>query len=313
MHQELTILQSGLRFPEGPVAMSDGSVLFVEIEAGEVSSIDTNGTKHTHAQPGGGPNGMAIGPDGAAYICNNGGFDWHVVKGFLLPKAVVTDKHYSGGRIEKLNLKTGKLEVIYSQSEHGPLNGPNDIAFDSDGGFWFTDLGKYRENTIDRGAVYYASADGSFIERAIFPMITPNGIGLSPDEQVLYVAESATARLWSFALKGPGKIDPVDWPSPNGGTLLYTASGYCVFDSLALEKNGNVCVGTLVTGEITVISPQGGFVESIRLPDRFPTNLCFGGTDIQTAFITLSGTGQLASMQWPRPGLKLHHSSIFKT
>ncbi len=305
--EKMTEVASGLRFPEGPVAMPDGSVLVVEIARGTLTRVAPDGTTTVVARPGGGPNGLAIGPDGKAYVCNNGGFDWIEDQGILRPASVVGDETYSGGRIERIDLDTGAVEVLYSGSEAGPLNGPNDIVFDREGGFWFTDLGKYRKTTIDRGAVYYAKADGSFIQRVIFPLVTPNGIGLSPDAKTLYVAESQTARLWAFEVAAPpGRLRKRPWPSPNSGELVIGLPGYQIFDSLALEADGRICIGTLISGGITVVSPDASQSEFVALPDPLPTNICFGGADLKTAFITLSGTGRLVSLPWPRPGLPMN-------
>ena len=81
-----TTLATGLRFPEGPVAMPDGSVILVEIEAGRITRVHPDGTKTTVAQPGGGPNGLALGPDGKLYCCNNGGFHYvETPSGLLVP------------------------------------------------------------------------------------------------------------------------------------------------------------------------------------------------------------------------------------
>ena len=71
---DYTVLARGLQFPEGPVAMADGSVLVVEIRRGTLTRVDVDGKVEVVATPGGGPNGAAIGPDGACYLCNNGGF-----------------------------------------------------------------------------------------------------------------------------------------------------------------------------------------------------------------------------------------------
>ena len=179
--------------------------------------------------------------------------------------------------------------------------------FDRHGGFWFTDLGKTREREVDRGSVYYAKADGSLIREAIFPLWTPNGIGLSPDEQTLYVAETQTGRVWAFDIGAPGEIVKQPWPrSPQGGRLLAGAPGLQNFDSLAVDSAGNVCVATLMHGGITVIAPADGATEHIPMPDPMTTNICFGGPQLRTAYITLSSTGWLVSMRWPRPGLALN-------
>ena len=94
---------------------------------------------------------------------------------------------YTGGRIERIDLETGEVEVLYDACDGEPLKGPNDIVFDATGGFWFTDHGKYRGRDRDRTGVFYARADGSSIEEKIFPLEGPNGIGLSPDEIVRVV------------------------------------------------------------------------------------------------------------------------------
>src|SRR5579863_7538568 len=132
----------GLQFPEGPVALADGSVVLVEIQAGTITRVAPDGSKHVVARPGGGPNGAALGPDGRLYVCNNGGFEWHVEGTHRRPILQATD--YSGGRIERVDLATGAVECLYRACGAVPLKGPNDIVFDRQGGFYFTDLGKVR-------------------------------------------------------------------------------------------------------------------------------------------------------------------------
>ena len=187
-----------------------------------------------------------------------------------------------------------------------PLKGPNDLVFDRHGGFYFTDLGKVRAREMDRGAVYYAKADGSAITEVAFPMVTPNGVGLSPDETTLYVAETEAARLWAFDIVEPGVVRKEPWPSPHGGRFVAGVGGYQRFDSLALDAEGRICVATLINGGITVISPDGRHVEHHPMPDPMTTNICFGGPDMRTAFITLSWTGRLVAVNWPAPGLRLN-------
>ena len=173
------------------------------------------------------------------------------------------------GRIERVDLDTGAVEVLYDSCDGRPLKGPNDIVFDRKGGFWFTDLGKVREREIDRGGVYYARPDGSFIREAVHPFLTANGIGLSPDEKTLYVAETEGGRLWSYPIVGEGELAKEPFPpSLNGGRLVTCDGGWRRFDSLALEACGNICVATLMTGGITVASPEGGDggVRRVRRP-----------------------------------------------
>ena len=298
-------MAKGLRFPEGPIAMDDGSVLLVEIERGTLSRVDAKGKVEVVAQTGGGPNGAAMGPDGKCYICNNGGFLWHrEPDGFMRPAGRADN--YSGGRIERVDLVTGKVEVLYTECEGVPLKGPNDIIFDGRRGFWFTDLGKVYGRQMDRGALYYARTDGSLIREAAFPIITPNGIGLSPDGSTLYFAETETSRLWSYRITGEGELEKQPWPSPHGGKLVAGLPGYQRFDSMAVEENGNVCVATLMRGGVSVITPGGEWLEFHEAPEPYCTNICFGGPGMRKAYITLSGYGTLLEVDWPRPGLRLH-------
>jgi gluconolactonase len=303
----MDIVASGLRFPEGPVAMEDGSVILVEIEAGRITRVKPDGTTQTVAEPGGGPNGLAMGPDGKLYCCNNGGFDWVRGDGMLAPHGIAPD--YSGGRIERIDIETGAVEVLYKSGDHGcTLRGPNDIVFDEHGGFWFTDHGKQDFSTRchDIVGIFYGKTDGSHLEEVIFPSNNPNGIGLSPDGNTLYAAETYTCRLMKFNIVAPGKVD--DAAGPGGpGIPVYRPGGYKFFDSLGMEECGNICVATIGECGISVISPEGELVEFVATDDIFTTNICWGGADRKTAYITLSGTGRLAKMDWARPGLKLAH------
>jgi gluconolactonase len=298
-------IATGLQFPEGPIAMPDGSVLLVEIRRGTLSRVSPDGRIDVVAECGGGPNGAAIGPDGACYICNNGGFEWHDMGGIVVPGN--QPKDYIGGRLQRVDLKTGKVTDLYTACDGHPLRGPNDLVFDGHGGFWFTDHGKMRERDRDRTGLYYAKPDGSLIKEAVFPLDAPNGVGLSPDGTKVYAAETFTGRVWSWDVVGPGELSTAMGFGPGGGSLLCGLPGFQLFDSLAVDGAGNVCVATLVTGCITVIAPNGDVVEQVTTGDPLTTNICFGGADLRTAFITCSGTGQLVAMDWPRPGLRLAH------
>ena len=301
------IITDELNFPEGPIYLNDDSVLLVEIASGTLTKVFMNGKKEILCELGGGPNGAAIGPDGYCYICNNGGFEWDVSKDKKFMRPVLQSKTYKNGRIEKVNLKTGKFQTLYDSCNNIPLNGPNDIVFDKKGNFWFTDLGKVRDRTMDRGAIYWAKADGSSIKEVIHPFMTPNGIGLSPDEKTLYIAETEGGKLYSYQIIDDGEVKKLQFPSSvNGGLLMNIEGGMKRFDSLAVEKNGYVCVGTLVDGGVSVISPSSGLLEFWSLDDPYITNICFGGNDFKTAFITASYQGMLLKANWHREGLKLN-------
>ena len=298
-------IAAGLRFPEGPVAMPDGSIVLVEIERQTLSRVTPDGKVRVIAKLNGGPNGAALGPGGKFFVTNNGGFEWVERPGKLFPATQAKD--YAGGRIQVVDPDTGKFDTLYDPCDGRTLRGPNDLVFDRAGGFWFTDLGKTRDRDSDRGAVYYAKADGSMIKEAIFPLERPNGIGLSPDEKTLYVVETPTARCWAFSLSAPGEIE-----SANGvyrgekGRVVTGLGGYQMFDSLAVDAEGHICVATLITGAVSDIWPDGSRVDQYMLPDMMVTNVCFGGRERRTAYATLSMGGTLVSFECPRPGMKLN-------
>jgi gluconolactonase len=305
---ELKELASGLKFPEGPVAFADGDVILVEIARGTLTKVGADGRLDVVANLGGGPNGAALGPDGAMYITNNGGcFSWDDVGGLTVPGAVPPS--WKGGSIQRVDLATGAVSTLYTESSSGPLRAPNDLVFDGHGGFWFTDHGVRLDRSSDRTGIHYALADGSRCEEVIFPLDAPNGIGLSPDGSRLYAAETHTGRVFWWPLSGPGEVEGGTALVGHGGNLLAGLPGLQLLDSMAVDSEGWVCVGTLVNGGITAISPDGATVEHVPLPDPLVTNICFGGDDLRTAYATLSGTGALVSFEWPRPGLRLHHSA----
>lgn len=296
------VVATGLRFPEGPVAMPDGSVLLVETERGTLTRVAPDGTLSVVAELGGGPNGLAIGPDGAAYVCNNGGFGWtELPGGLLLPIHAAHEERC--GSIQRVDLANGAVTTLYDRCDGVALSGPNDLVFDAHGGFWFTDHGHVRATGRDHGALYHARADGSRITRQRAEMITPNGVGLSPDGTLLYVAETITSRLWAMDIAAPGQLaDPLPFMP---GRLVGTPPVFRLFDSLAVEEDGRVCIGTLVDGGISIFDPAGGH-EFVALPGIGITNIAFGGVDRRDAYVTSSPDGILYRVSWPRAGLRLH-------
>jgi gluconolactonase len=302
---ESSLVASGLFFPEGPIAMDDGTLLCVELGRRTVDRVHPDGRVEVVSENGGSPNGIAIGPDGAVYVCNSGGWDFIDVAGLKIT-ALHQPADYSGGRIERVDLGTGEVRVLYRECDGHALKGPNDIVFDAAGGMWFTDHGRVRERERDHGGVYYAAPDGSSIREVIYPLESPNGVGLSPDGTRLYVAETHSGRLWSWEVTAPGEVVR-RVPVGGGGSLVVGLPGFQLFDSLAVDGDGFVVVGTLVNGGLTVVAPDGSSVEHVALPDPFVTNVCFGGDDLRTAYVTCSGTGTIRSLPWPRPGLRLQY------
>ena len=302
---DFTVLAEGLAFPEGPVAMPDGSVLLVELSKGLVSRVSAKGEVQPLAAAGTCLNGLAAGPDGLMYICNNGS---------ALPSEQPAaaaggpdGADYLGGSIQTFDLATGALKTLYDRCPGGLLSAPNDIVFDGAGGFYFTCLGKRHTRLRGFGGLYYARADGSEIREIAYPVFSPNGIGLSPDGRTLYYAETDGCRLWAYDIVEPGVLDK-SGAGPDGSRLVATLGGYQKFDSLAVEASGNICVATLVSGTVTVFSPDGGLVRQVYFGDHFTTNICFGGPERSTAYVTLSRGGRLVALDWGVPGLLLNHA-----
>lgn len=283
-------------------------MVVAEVAAGRISRVAPDSATSVVAKPGGGPNGLALGPDGKLYVCNNGGcFTWIDHGAGLIP-GPHDSKGYTGGRIERVDLDTGATEVLYTEGGGRPLRAPNDLVFDADGGMWFTDFGIGTERQHDRGAIYYATADGSDIREVIFPLDSPNGISLSPDGKRLYTAETYTGRVFWWDVTDSGAVALVPGLLPHGGTLLRGLGGertVTALDSMAVDGEGWVCVATLLAGGITAVSPDGEETEFHHTGDLMTTNICFGGEGLTTAYVSLSSSGQLAAMPWPRPGLKL--------
>jgi gluconolactonase len=307
---EMTEITSGLRFPEGPIAMPDGSVILVEMFGPRITRVHPDGRKETIAEIEGGPNGAAIGPDGALYLCNNGGCFSPIDFGDLLFPGPFDPSRYIGGRIQRVDIATGAVTDLYTECDGRPLRAPNDLVFDTHGGFYFTDHGIHdlAARTADLTSIYYALPDGSSIVEVEFPVDSPNGIGLSPDGTMLYWAETHHGRVQQRRISSPGVVEHPMPGDPSG--CLAGLPGYQLLDSLAIDGAGNVCVATLANGGVTVIPADGSAIDHVATGDMLTTNICFGDDDgsgeYRTAYITLSGTGKLVKVTWPHRGLRLN-------
>lgn len=345
-------IADGLEYPEGPIYCSDGSILLVEIKGQRLTRVGPRGTIEKLADIPGGPNGAAVGPkigtSPQVYICNDGGFDWQGIPPgdadpwLWIPTTQPAD--YIGGRLQRVNLDSGEVTDLFTETmtmaDWPPtpqglvwnppftLKGLDDLVFDKDGGLWISDFGKQRTTSKDVTGIYYVSPDGKTMRQAVYPLNSPNGIGLSPCGEWLYVALSYERRVLKYQVGEGGTIIPNK--KTLDGSYLVTGDfiGCSVLDSMAVDEAGNLYVATMVpqgndptiNGGITVITPDGKHSEFIEIvipptdadptpkPCPLPSNICFGGDDGKTAFITCGGTGHLISMPSEHAGLALKYS-----
>lgn len=286
----LSVFTTDLRFSEGPIAVDDGSVLVVEIEGGTLTRVHPDGSKTIVADCGGGPNGAAFGPDGAVYVCNDGGLRFTSEDGIRFPFELAPDNH--GGCLQRVDLATGKVDVVFTHCDGEQIGSTNDIVFDPTGSCYFVDT--------TRGTLYYADPIAGAIREAVSGIDFPNGMGLSPDGGRLYASETYSGRLLVWDVQSPGRLE--------NQSELFNTGGAHGWDGLAIDGAGNICASNLTHSGISVISPAGELLAEFVVPthDPYVTNICFGGPDGQTAYVCSSGRGFLYSLRWPWPGLRLN-------
>jgi gluconolactonase len=303
---EITVLADGLSTPEGPVALADGSVIFVEVRGQRISRVDAEGNVKVVADLPGAPSGAARAPDGSIIVANCG-------PGLMRAEGASEEEIAASGltaSIQRVDLESGEFECLYTESDGKPLQGPNDLVFDKTGNFWLTDC--------FTGIIHYAAADGSSIVPVIEGVAFPNGIGLSPSGDTLYWTQTFTRQVMKRRVSAPGEIVPsigYDYRSMaihkrvDPEALLVGLPGGAALDGFAVEENGALCLATLVEGGVHVIAPDGTVEAKFVFPKGFDegmvTNMAFGGTDMQTAYLTCETTGRVISCRWPRPGLRI--------
>ena len=218
---DVRIVAGGLGFPEGPVAMADGSVILTEIRNRRCSRVTPDGTvcavlrRRRRAQrPRGRPGWRALSLQQRRQPLRRGRLDG---AGAASPTTSSATSSGSTRRPARPSCSTASATATSCRRR-------TTWCSTTSGGFYFTDLGKRYARHRDHGGLYYALPDGSKITLA-YPILSANGCGLSPDEKTLYVADTESARLWAFDIEAPGVLRKRLGPSPHGGRCIMGLAG----------------------------------------------------------------------------------------
>ena len=306
------VLDTGLGFTEGPVIADDGAVLIVDIDGGRVLRLD-GGETTVVATPGGGPNGMALETPTTAIVANNGGFLWSDLEdGTRIPidRSTHTNEPlgFSGGWIERVDLTSGAVTVLHRQCGGAALRGPNDLVFDEAGGLWFTDHGKGRHESLDRGGLYYVPPDGGAVRRSHSRCSAQTAWACRP------TAGACTSQRRTAGGSGPGTSqDQVRWRPPVDRWRCVTAASAWRRRPTRSTRSPSRTTGGRdrrdhrwdrrdhSDGREATVHP---------VPGDMTTNIAFGGADRRRAVITLSRSGASVETTWPRPGLVVVGTSV---
>lgn len=296
-------LADGLAFPEGPIALGDGSVVVSEMAAGRITRVHPDGATETVAHTGGGPNGVARLADGRLVVCQNGGstfglgpwpYDFQGCATLFRPVGPPAEPVVPALQLVDPSgyVSTLTTEFITRSGSVLPLTRPSDICVDSHGGFYVTDGGTTRGRSRTMTGLLYGTVAGELRE-IVYPLEMPNGVALSPDGALLYVAETRTRRIWEFELDGPGVVSRARAVAtvPSGGPLNVGGA-----DGLCVDAAGRILVATLGTGGVTVFSPTGELLGAIPADDPMTTNVALS-TDGHTLFMTLASSGRLVMVE----------------
>ena len=265
---EGTLLASNLGFPEGPVVMSDKSIVFCDGNIGELLRWDGSQVS-TFAETGGSPWGAVLGSDGAIYVTQGGN----------VPGAA--DQTAVAG-IQRVNAD-GSVELLSSSIGGHDLAGPNDLAFGPDGRLWFTDSGTEQDDRFSAdqrapGRLFVLGGGGAgefLMER---PDVYPNGIAFDAHGR-LYWTESMAHRVC--------RLD-----DGQATTFCQLSDGH-VPDGMAFADDGRLFVCTTISGGVTVLSPDGEVLEEISLGEHC-TNCIFDGPSL---FVTATQVAEIHADQ----------------
>jgi gluconolactonase len=253
---KLEKLAEGFMFTEGPAADAKGNVYFTDQPNDRILKYDTDGKLTDFMRPCGRSNGLCFGPDGKLWACAD-------EKNELWAIDVATKKH----------------TVVVKDYKGKLLNGPNDVWVRPDGALYFTDP-FYKRDYWKRGAkeqdtegVFFLAADGKALTRVVADLKQPNGIIGTPDGKTLYVADIGDKKTYSYTIQKDGTL---------ADKKLFCELGS---DGMTIDEKGNV----YLTGRgVTVFDKAGKKVAQIDVPEGWTANVCFGGSDMKTLFITAS-------------------------
>ena len=252
---ELEKLAGDFKFTEGPAADAAGNVFFTDQPNDRILRWSTDGELSTFLQPSGRSNGLYFDAEGNLWAC--------------------ADEKNELWRIDT----DGKATVVVKDYDGKLLNGPNDLWIRPDGGIYFTDP-FYKRDYWDRGpeeqdvqAVYYLGPDDQTLTRVADDLQQPNGIIGTPDGKTLYVADIRGRKTYAYEIQEDGTL---------ANKRLFCELGS---DGMTIDSDGNVY---LTGGGVTVFDKEGKQIEHIDVPERWTANVCFGGADRKTLFITAS-------------------------
>ena len=263
---EAQLLASDLGFPEGPVVMLDGSIVFCDGNTGQLLRW-SDGRLSTFAEIGGSPWGAVLGSDGAIYVTQGGN-----VPGAQDQSAIPA--------IQRVNTD-GTVDVLASEVAGHPLAGPNDLAFGPDGRLWFTDSGTEQDDRYkvrEPGRLYVLDGSGGgemVIER---PQVYPNGIAFDAQGR-LYWTESMGHRVCRLE-------------DGQATTFCQLTDGH-VPDGMAFAADGRLFVCTTISEGLTVLSADGEILEEIEIGEH-ATNCIFDGP---TLYVTATKVAEIHADQ----------------
>ena len=264
-------------FLEGPVFDREGNVFVADIPFGRIFRIDAVGHWSLVAEYDGEPNGMKF-------------LDEHTL--------LVTD--YQNG-LMRVDVRTGAVAPHLQRRNSERFKGVNDLVIDGQGNIYFTDQGQTGLHD-PTGRLYRLRPDGR-LDLLLANVPSPNGVALSPDERVLYLAVTRGNCVWRVPLQADGSVSKVG--------QFFTSHGPSGPDGLAVDAQGRLLVANPGLGCVWVLDARAAPVMVLRGPaGASTTNLAFGGAGRSTLYVTDSTNGDILCLALDVPGLELHRGRM---